>query len=310
MNQNHLLQITYEIIAPIFVLIGLGYLLQKRIGFDLRSLTRLNFWVFVPGFLFVRIYGSKLSSEQMMGIFTHFALLFAAQFAITWFLAPLFGAGDRLRRALTASVLFYNSGNYGVPAAKLAFKDIGAEVQAITIMFQNISNFTIGLALHAGGREGGDWKKTLKAVFHLPMVYTLAAAWIWRLSGQPLPKPLEHALGWLEGGLVPIALITLGAQMASLKSHRFGLPLGAALLLRLCLGPLLGFGLALLLGFKDDLARAIVVSTSFPTAVNSALLAIEYDNEPDFAAAVVFYSTLFSAVTVSVVIYCVKHFGF
>ena len=109
---------------------------------------------------------------------------------------------------------------------------------------------------------------------------------------------------------MPIALITLGAQMASLKSHRFGLPLGAALLLRLCLGPTLGFAFALLLGFKDNLAQAVVVSTAFPTAVNSALLAIEYDNEPDFAAAVVFYSTLFSAVTVSVVIYAVKVFGF
>ena len=56
-----LLKISYEIIAPIFVLIGLGYLVQKRVGFDLRSLTRLNFWVFVPGFLFARIYGSTLT---------------------------------------------------------------------------------------------------------------------------------------------------------------------------------------------------------------------------------------------------------
>ena len=308
---NALLQITYEVIAPIFVLIGLAYLVQKRVGFDLRTLTRLNFWVFVPAFLFTRIYGSTLSGDQLLRIFTHFVLLFATQFILTWFLAPLFGAGDRLRRALTASVLFYNSGNYGVPAAKLAFPSgIGAELQAIIIMFQNISNFTVGLALHAGGREGGDWKKTMKAIFHLPMIYTLLAAWIWRLSGFPLPGPLSHALEWLADGLVPIALITLGAQMASLESHRFGLPLAAALFLRLCLGPLLGFGIAMLLGFKGELAQALVVSTSFPTAINSALLAMEYDNEPDFAAAVVFYSTLFSAVTVSVVIYAVKHFGF
>ena len=96
--------------------------------------------------------------------------------------------------------------------------------------------------------------------------------------------------------------------MASLKSHQFGIPLCATLFLRLCIGPLLGLAFVLLLGFKGDLAQALVVSTSFPTAVNSALLAMEYDNEPDFAASVVFYSTLVSAVTVSVVIYLVKHF--
>jgi predicted permease len=98
--------------------------------------------------------------------------------------------------------------------------------------------------------------------------------------------------------------------MASLKSHRFDFPLIATIGMRLCVGPILGFLFVLLLGFKGDLAQALVVSTSFPTAVNSALLALEYDNEPDFAAAVVFYSTLFSAVSVSVVIYFVKYWGF
>jgi predicted permease len=50
-------------------------------------------------------------------------------------------------------------------------------------------------------------------------------------------------------------------------------------------------------------AQALVLSTSFPTAVNSALLAMEYDNEPAFAASAVFYSTMVSALTVSIVIY-------
>jgi predicted permease len=54
-------------------------------------------------------------------------------------------------------------------------------------------------------------------------------------------------------------------------------------------------------------AQAIIVSTSFPTAINSALLAIEYNNEPDYAAATVFYSTLISSATVSLVIYAVTH---
>ncbi len=307
-----LFQITYGVILPIFLLIGVGYGVQKHVGFDLKSLTRLNFWIFVPAFLFVRIYSSTLSGEQLLRIFSHFALLFVSQFALVWFLAPLFGAGDRLRRAMTASVLFYNSGNYGIPAARLAFPSgIGEQVQAITIMFQNISNFTIGLGLHAGGREDSNWKHTLKAVFQLPMVYTLAAAWLFRGLHIPLPEesPFRKALEWLADGLVPIALVTLGAQMASLKSHQLGFPLFVTLFLRLCIGPLLGFAFVKLLNFQDlELAQAVIVSASFPTAVNSALLAMEYDNEPDFAASVVFYSTLMSAVTVSVVIYLVKHF--
>jgi predicted permease len=121
-----------------------------------------------------------------------------------------------------------------------------------------------------------------------------------------LPAPINSSLNILATGTVPVALIALGAQMATLRSHPFSRALSLTLVLRLCIGPLIGFALVVLLGIKGELAPAIIVSTSFPTAVNSALLAIEFDNEPDFAAASVFYSTLLSAVTVSLVIFGVR----
>jgi predicted permease len=86
------------------------------------------------------------------------------------------------------------------------------------------------------------------------------------------------------------------------------------LALRLLVGPVLSF--ALVIGMKmlgaplhGDLAQALVTSASYPTAVNSALVAIEYDNEPEFASAAVFYSTLVSAITVSLTIYLVRDMG-
>jgi predicted permease len=301
-----LLKIAWEVITPIFLMIGVGYAVQRGIGLDTKSLVRLNFWIFVPALLFVNIVHSNLSAAELFKIAIHFAILFVSMFALAWYSAKLIGAGDRLRRALTASVLFYNSGNYGLPVAQLAFPTTGIAVQAIIIMFQNITNFTVGLALHAGGREGGSRRQTLAAILKLPMVYVLIAAWSWRYTGWVLPVPLDTSLNMLAAGTVPIALIALGAQMATLRSHRWSRALSLSLVLRLCIGPMLGLLLVRLLGIHGDLAPAIVVSTSFPTAVNSALLAMEFDNEPDFAAASVFYSTLFSAITVSVVIFIVR----
>jgi predicted permease len=301
-----LLKIAWEVITPIFLLIGVGFAVQRRIGLDTKSLVRLNFWIFVPALLFVNIVSSKLTAASLLSIAIHFLILFVSMFALAWYGARLIGAGDRLRRALTASVLFYNSGNYGLPVAQLAFGGTGVAVQAIIIMFQNVTNFTVGLALHAGGREGGSRRQTVAAVFKLPMIYVLVAAWAWRGTGWVLPAPLKSSLDILATGTVPVALIALGAQMATLRSHPFSRALALSLLLRLCVGPLLGFAIVSLMGIRGPLAQAIVVSTSFPTAVNSALLAIEFDNEPDFAAASVFYSTLLSAITVSFVIFAVR----
>ncbi|MBW3637682.1 MAG: AEC family transporter [Armatimonadetes bacterium] len=299
--------ILWKVIAPIFALIGLGYVVQKRVGFDLKTLTRLNFWVFVPAFLFVHIYESQLSGAQLGKIVLHFCVFFSLLWIVTWTIATLFGFQDRLKRALTATVLFYNSGNYGIPVAQLAFPGVALplQVQAAMVMMQNIANFTLGLALVAGGR-GGRKRDTLREIFKLPMIYVLVVAWAMRFFHIPVPGPIETSLHWLERGLVPVAVVTLGAQMASLKAPPFSRALAVSLGMRLLFAPVLGFATVWMLGIRGELAQALVISTAFPTAVNAALLALEFDNEPEFAAAAVFYSTLLSSVTVSVVIFAAQ----
>jgi hypothetical protein len=303
------LHILWDVIAPIFALVGLGFLVQRKVGLDLKTLTRLNFWIFVPAFLFVKIYESDLSGEQLGRILLHFLIFFPTLGLITWGIASLCGFGDRMRRALTATVLFYNSGNYGIPVAQLAFpgQALPLQVQATIVMMQNITNFTLGLGMVAGGR-GKRKRETLAAVFKLPMIYVLAVAWSMRGLHLAPPAPIYQALHWLDKGLVPVAVVTLGAQMAGLKVPPLTAPLLVSLGLRLLFAPILGFAVILLLGIKGELAEAILISTSFPTAVNAALLAYEYDNEPQYAAAAVFYSTLISSATVSAVIYLAKNY--
>jgi predicted permease len=46
----------------------------------------------------------------------------------------------------------------------------------------------------------------------------------------------------------------------------------------------------------------MILSASFPTAVNTALLAHEFQADSEFAAAAVFYSTLASMITVTAAI--------
>ena len=45
------------------------------------------------------------------------------------------------------------------------------------------------------------------------------------------------------------------------------------------------------------------IASAMPTSVNSAVIAEEYKNYPEFAAQVVLFSTIISAFTVSLVIY-------
>ena len=117
---------------------------------------------------------------------------------------------------------------------------------------------------------------------------------------------LFQPMKYFHDGLVAVALITLGVQLSK-TSARATLPrLGGALALRLIVSPLVGWGLALLFGFHGELLKTMILSTAFPTAVNTALIAHEFKADTEYATGAVFWSTLFSMVTVTALIVILK----
>ena len=79
-----------------------------------------------------------------------------------------------------------------------------------------------------------------------------------------------------------------------------------ASVIKVAVAPAMGFALVLLFGIKGLLAQAMIIGISTPTAVNSAIIAREFDNEPDFAAQVVLSTTIFCTFTLPLVIYFVR----
>lgn len=75
------------------------------------------------------------------------------------------------------------------------------------------------------------------------------------------------------------------------------------------MGPLIAYYLIIVLQISGVVAQTLMISSAVPTAVNTALIAVECDNHPDFASQVVMVSTLFSLITVTGVI-CIANILF
>ena len=58
-----------------------------------------------------------------------------------------------------------------------------------------------------------------------------------------------------------------------------------------------------LLNIDGIVAQSLFIASSFPTSRNTSTIAMEYQIEPELHAQIVLFSTLFSIVTVTVVIY-------
>ncbi len=298
------LNILLDIIAPIFVLVSLGYFFQKKWSFDLQALTRILLYLVMPATLVVSLTQSELSTDFIWETSMFCLLMLAGLYALSMAGSLIMGYRKDMKRAFGLTVMYYNSGNYGFPASDLAFPTLGLAVQSIVLAVQNFLVFTLGLFFVSVGRT--SVRKAFLQSFKMPFVYALALAFAIRSYGLQLPDLLWLPIEYLAAALVPMALVTLGMQLAKTRFTQNWTDSLASLVCRLVISPLLGYGLVVLLDIDPRIAPILVVSASYPTAINTVLIEMEFGSREDFAANAVFLSTVCSIVTVAVAIYLAK----
>lgn len=289
-------------LLPIFLLIGVGWWLERRFSLDMRTLSKINIYVFVPALALDKLTHAELPAAELaqvagfvLGLQT---LLYLA--ARGW--SRLRGYSPELAAAFCCSAMFYNSGNYGLPLIALLFglDSVAVGMQTIVLAVQNGTTWSVGAMVVAGPRQGV--RQALLDYFRMPFPYALGLGLVLGQTGWRLPEPVDVTVGMAADALVPVALVTLGAQLGRVRLDRRLRSLAAAVVMRLAGGPLAALGLLWLLGWQGLLAQVLLISSAVPTAVNTTLLAIEFDNEPEFAAQAVMASTLLSGASVALVI--------
>jgi predicted permease len=299
--------ILYNIILPIFILVAIGFTAQKFLRMDSRTFSRINIYILIPAILFVKIYEAQVSL-QFVGLVLFFILIVET---VMLALGELFSRWLKyprgIRKAFTNSLLFFNSGNYGLPLVEMAFhgNPVAISSQIFVMLIQNISTSTFGVFQVSSGKSG--YRQALQNMLVMPSLYVLAVVLLVKGFAIKLPDQLLQPLRYISGGFVGLALITLGVQLAEVKAKFRVHDVFLASLIRLVLSPLLGFLLVRLLGIHGMLAKSLIIGVATPTAVNTAILAREFDNEPEYAAQIVLVSTLFSVVTLSTIIYLLHY---
>jgi malate permease and related proteins len=288
--------VAFNVVLPIFLVMGLGYGLAKKFTLDLNTLSKLNFYVFIPVYMFYSLLWFKPSSQNMVESMAFNVLFAGLSFAAMALIAKALRFQKSLvPMSLLTSVIF-NSANYGIPVVQQAFQEEAIPIQIVTITVMNVLTYTAGVLITGGW---GEWREGLKTILKLPILYALFGALILRA----LTLPLMSSLKWTSDGMLSIALLTLGAQLAqgglSLKHPK---ELWVTVAGRLILGPILALLILKVIGITGLTAKVLFVSSAFPTAVITVMFGIEYKRAPLFAADVVFLTTLLSAASVTLAI--------
>jgi len=300
------LHILLNNIAPIFVIIMIGYMLGKRLDIDIKTLTKMNLYCFVPALVLVKVYETSINAGLLSAVLFTFILLIAMTIVIIP-LTRIRKYSQSVSNAVLNGVLFYNSGNFGLPLIMLVFNgsamaDYAVSIQIMVLMVQNLTTNTLGLYNANRGRM--NVLESLATIFKMPTIYGIIVAFIFKLLPWDMTKTfLWPAMSFIKDGLVPIALVTLGVQLSKAELDFRHLDVYITSFLRLIGGPAVAYLLILIMGYQGVMAQVLLISSSVPTAVNTALIAVEFDNEPDLASQVVLITTLFSMFTITGVIY-------
>ncbi len=311
-----------NILAPILLMVGLGALVRRKFKIHVDTLSKVNIYLFTPAFIFDRVSRSELRSSDMAGIASVTTITVISLGLLVWGIGRVRHLARRRLAALAMAAMFYNSGNFGLPLAELAYPHIenggmrdGAAVQTFVVLTQNVLTFTLGLTIAAGAHAHSPFH-IAKKMLSLPVLYTLTAALVGRHffgpeSGRHMPQLISSVSKYLGDGLVPIALITLGAQLASSARWPHWKDVSFAIFMRLLMGPvvmaaLLFFFHSTLTGTWLDLwpwpAESLILTAGVPSAINTLLLVLELDGDAELTADCVFWTTIASSGTVLVLL--------
>ena len=145
-------------------------------------------------------------------------------------------------------------------------------------------------------------QSALNAVLY-PIIPAFLLAIVLRAFHVELPTFLSLPITRLASALVPMGLVTLGVQIGTVARIERLPVLSLSAAIRLLVSPLVALGLIRAFGLSGLTAQVLLIGASVPTAVNTALLSIEFETESNFASQAVVFSTLVSIATVSGVVF-------
>lgn len=300
-------------IIPIFLLLLGGLLMDRLFNLDIRTLSKLNFFILLPSYIFQALYTANFDESSWQVTLCGVAVL-----ALGSISAGVAGKIAKFSLPKTEifrnGIMFNNCGNIGIAIITFVYSnapfvvdgktpylaDAAVAVVAILVI-QNITSNTLGFYQAGHGRY--TMRDSLSLVFHMPAIYIAPSALLLRLVPIDLTAmPFWPTLNYFSMAFVGIAMITLGAQINRTPFNILKKDVMLATFMRLIIGPCLAFVAVVAFGFfyqplPSVAAQTLIITYSVPTAINTALIALEMKNHPEFATQIVMATTFISSFT-------------
>jgi len=294
-----LLPIFADTVLPVFLVAGVGYLLAWRMSIDGRSIGRFMFWAATPALVFRSLYTMDVEMSALQHIVV-VAVAVTVVGGLAGWVAGI-GLGRRERAAIVLTSAVSNNGNMGIPMSFFAFGQSGMVLGTLYYVVTSTFNNTVGVAVASSGQT--PLGRALWKAVQVPVVYAAVVGFALNQTSVELPTPVFRAVDLLANAAIPGMLTLLGIQLQSAPLLEGQTVVWRSALVKLAASPVLTALLCLAWGLTGVERNVLILQASMPTAVMTTVLATEFDTAPKLVAAVVFFTTLASMATLSLVLW-------
>jgi len=297
---SELLSVFLDVVAPVFAIVAIGYLVGPRLGLDARTLSRAAYYVFVPAFTFDVISRSRVPLASAWRMAAYAVVTHLAFGALAFLLARLLRRSREVTAAFVMLSVFGNVGNFGLALITFRLGDAALAPATIYFIVILLTSFVVCVGAAAWTRGGGV--SAVASVFRTPALLVAIPAALVSAAGAELPLAVSRTVGLLGGAMIPLMLFVLGVQLAQTRALRPTADVAVVAGLRLVGAPAVAWLLAGPFGLGGIERAAGILQAGMPAAILVAIIATEYDVAPGFVTAAVLFSTVLSLPTLTVLL--------
>lgn len=318
-----------NVVLPIILIICLGYLV-KRLNIIsnevFNGINKVCFRIFLPVSLFKSVYSASNIKDVKISFILFIIITLILMFLVFLISIKLIVKDDLQKGVILQGLVRSNYAIIGVPLAGSIAGSTGEALASIIAIvtipiFNILATIALIIFVNNNNTENRNIKNIFKNLITNPLLQAIFLGIVclivriifeknnigFRLSNITF---FYETISKIASVSTPLALFALGGLFEFSYVKKLKKQIIPTVLLRLVINPIIIFTIALIFfNFTSSEYAVLIAIFAAPIAVSSAVMAKEMNNDGVLANQLVVWSTIFSGITIFLIIYIFRLMG-
>jgi len=292
----------FEVIFPVFFVIGIGYFLgKKNPKIDTSFITNFGANIGSPAIVIYSVTTTGLTFNIFVEYFIYYFVAILG-FSLIGVIFLKFLKKDIIMEL--PPFIMPNTGNMGLPICLFAYGTQGLGIAGAISSLIILFHFTVGVFL-------ASKKFSINVILKSPAFYAILFSVLLIYFEIEVPNFITNTTMLLTYATIFLILMSLGIALTRLKVFSFNSAIISSIA-RVFLGPFVGFVIIYYFKLDGIAAGVLFIQCSMPSAILNYLVGSMYSPKKivDSIASMIVVSTILSFITIPIVVFIsLKYFG-